>query len=618
MTVNFSITRNGTVLVSVPLALPAASTVECEVPLEESQQYGFEVENREPDTEYSVSLGDIAPEGPAIGQPKARWVYWNDATHFESARGRVLLAVRSKLVNADAGWATRATIAVYVNPTKLNDRRYQAMFEQMRRLAAGIVFDLISKVAQQLDLAPARSVSSRSSQMELQAIAKVWRKTSAALIGIAQQPVTGLRGRDESRLCWGNERLSVSGLSRLVATGVDPRKQRDLPFHASCRVVQESTDVPEHRVIAGVLEFLERRIDECNESIATHMEAIEADRPMRDQRFGNEASLFETNDMPRLARLRQAARATQSLKAEIQSARRLQFLKNIVPSLRFPNSPVFRYLAPYHALRQAVAQYLNESTITLDVGNDVRVKATQRLYEQWVFVQVASALRASGLRCQSESGLLGQRTRYRFTLDIDRGTTLSFEDAIGRVVNIRYEPWIYSEATARQRRDAAVFQGEREDVAWSPDILLEFAFVVPAGLIVEHAIVIDAKYSRTINDRHWLDTTKYLQLRSMHDGRQIARQLWLAHPGETTDPIRFRDSSVRWTSDGPSRPATETLLGIMELIPPDELDVGEAMEGWVEKPSEVVLNWVSGLLGYFGYSPHDRYMVQTTAVPLMS
>ncbi|HZL27497.1 MAG TPA: DUF2357 domain-containing protein [Acidobacteriaceae bacterium] len=597
----FSITRFGDPIISVPVDTGSATLLR--EPIEESQLFGFEVEDREPETDYQLMIGDILSGSGPVGRKKL--VLWDDAQHFESAQGRVEVRLMSRGPAHQDRWRERAAVSVYVNPTKLNDLRYHAMFDEIRRLASGLVFDLTSKSTRRLDLGPVQSgVSHRSSQMELLSLREVWRGVSDALGRIAADPVRGLASREELKLCWGGERISASGVSRLVAAGIDPRgRLATRPFQALCHTIRESTDIPEHNVISGVLGFLKERINECLHSIRVHVDAIEADRPMRDTRFDDQPSLYESNDIPKVERLLVAAKIAESLNAEISAAERLPFLRSRRRSMSFPNSPVFRYVEPYYRLRSAVEQYLFSSTVVLDDGADLRIKSTQRMYEQWVFIQLASAMRHCGLRCRSEAGLLGQHTRYRFTLDIDRGTTLSFEDRDGRIVNVRYEPYIYCEATARQRKDSSIFQGESHDVAWSPDLLVEFTLPGSEGAIVEHVIVMDAKYTRTIRDSHWNDTLKYLQLRSLHDGRQIARQLWLVHPSDAAQPITFRDTAVRWTADGPSRPMLENLAGMLAMLPPDRLTAEESEDGWVEAPVKTMASFAEGLIRYFGIRP---------------
>jgi len=137
---------------------------------------------------------------------------------------------------------------------------------------------------------------------------------------------------------------------------------------------------------------------------------------------------------------------------------------------------------------------------------------------------------------------------------------------------VRYEPWIYARDIARRNGDG-VFRGREGEAPWSPDVLIEV--YEPTGDLrparLASAIVIDAKYSRRVEERHWNETSKYHEIRDTETGAQVVRQVWIASPGEQEhgEPIFFRDTSVRWTTHGPDRPlaAGEFLQGGVSLSP---------------------------------------------------
>ena len=124
---------------------------------------------------------------------------------------------------------------------------------------------------------------------------------------------------------------------------------------------------------------------------------------------------------------------------------------------------------PYNAVRRSISRYMGSAMVIIDDGDQMRIKSTHRMYEQWVFLQIASALKRAGLRCEGVAEVVRRQTRFRYTLDVDRGTRITFRDRTDRLISIRYEPWIFSETTAKQRRDT-VYQGRHEDAAWSPDV----------------------------------------------------------------------------------------------------------------------------------------------------
>src|SRR5712692_9926750 len=106
----FHLLRNGTPLRSLPLSgdgtLARPST---EPPaLSELQYVGFQVEGREPDTEYAVRIGDIPLEVQVIpdddtdslpAQAFGRSVIWGDRPYFESTRGVVRAHLSSRALS---------------------------------------------------------------------------------------------------------------------------------------------------------------------------------------------------------------------------------------------------------------------------------------------------------------------------------------------------------------------------------------------------------------------------------------------------------------------------------------------------------------------------------------
>jgi len=210
---------------------------------------------------------------------------------------------------------------------------------------------------------------------------------------------------------------------------------------------------------------------------------------------------------------------------------------------------------------------------------------------------------------QSEGfqGLLRRATTHRFTLDIDRNTRLLFRAGEGRAISVRYEPWVLPAQLARERGDS-VYRGRAGDTAWSPDVLVEVLRDHDAGdrsLDVEYAIVVDAKYSRRIEPRHWAHTDKYLQIRSTNTDRQAVKQVWLAYPSDEVT-ISCRDSAVKWTDEGPSCSRDETVQGTLGLLPPEAPPKEGAVT--VEESSGTAGVFVRGLLRYLGLQPPAPYV----------
>src|SRR5437763_10639692 len=105
-----SLTRNGNPIAQVALGPDervgdeAASAV-----VNELQVCGFQIDDREADTEYRLWLGNREPiEGRGRGQV----VYWDDAAYFDGARGRVWVHLASRPASTDFAWSPRARLPV--------------------------------------------------------------------------------------------------------------------------------------------------------------------------------------------------------------------------------------------------------------------------------------------------------------------------------------------------------------------------------------------------------------------------------------------------------------------------------------------------------------------------
>ena len=608
----FCLTRNGEAIHQIQLG-QASVRGETLVDVNEMQPYGFEIQGRESETEYAVWIGDIssglsqpsalATQGVAVGIPRGRYVLWDDGDYFEGARGIIWIRVASRTHGGQEPWSERAELPVVVCSTKLSEHRYQAMYDQLRHLASGLVLDLVSKSLRSVRLGgSATPVSCRSSIVELRILERLWPPIAAAINEIALNPVRRLQSTRLRKRCFGSERFGPRALVQMTATGFDPRQARQfVPFLAEVQQIVESDDTIEHRVIRGFLEFLERRLAECRENLQRHMRSIASDRRWRDRSVSGQPSLYEIEDIPRLARLREQLRRTKLLGEQVGNAKRIEALRTSAPIFRIADTPVFRNVEPYRRIQQEMIRYLTTGLVIIDEGFDERIKSTSRMYEQWVFLQLAAAIRAVGLPCRSRNGLLHTTRMFRFTLDIDRGARVTFDAGPNRSVSLRYEPWILPEHSAKQSMET-VYRGRSGQSSWCPDILLEVlrndeARDKPSD--VEYAVVIDAKYAAAIRDHHWDKTNKYLEIRSARTDRQVVRQLWLAHPREEpVTPIRMRDLMLKWTDAGPNCGKDETVQGVLSLVPSAHLAREEESPAWIRSPEPVVLQFVAGLLNY--------------------
>lgn len=612
------LTRNGQTLQSVRVQVPL-SRLDALLDVNESQAYGFELENREDNTEYGIWLGDIAagtcsrPDGRSsstTGVARSSIVCWDDAFYFEGSRGPVWVRLLSRSQDSDSLWRERVTFQVIVDLGKLSADRYQTMFSQMGMLAAGLVLDLVSKSTRSTKISILPSTPRvRTSAIELRILETAWPTIAASLQRISTSPKTDLRRTITMRNCWGGERFDSQSIVSMTRNGIDPFAMKAaLPFKAQISRVNESYDTYEHRVIRAFVELLRERAIECRTNIDKHVEAIELDRKWRGRPNSTGQSLFETEDIPKLKQLRSRRLRANELIKQIESVTSIEPLVGVRPKLNLASSPTFDNVEAYRDVRLQLLRFLKSGLIIIDEGSDERIKSTSRLYEQWVYMQLVAAFREAGLFCSSQRGILHTAKMYRFTLDLDRCARVTFLAGDKRAIVVKYEPWVTPKALAVQNRDS-VYRGRHGDVAWSPDILIEF-LSGPEEMgeppSVEYAVVVDSKYSAVIRDHHWEDTSKYLEIRSTASNRQVVRQQWLAFPGNSSQGnysnIMIRDAEVEWTARGPNIPRDETLQGILSLVPPTALDLEAVMEGWIVRPETSAVEFVRGLLGYMNFA----------------
>ena len=475
------------------------------------------------------------------------------------------------------------------------------MLQDLARLAGGLVFDLVSKSWRALSLGEARlGLAGRSSHLELAILERLWGEMVPALRELEVSAVGALRTRREVRPCWGDRRLTSRTLNDFARLGVDPRRGRvQWPLMAVEERLEEHSDTIEHRAIAGFLQLLVLRARWCRQTALDQARVIERDRRFRDQRVREGPTLYQLEDVPRLNRLRQAAYRAEALVRSVGRSRALSFLEGVRPVLALPETPIFTHVAAYRRLFRTMFRYLTSSLLLLDTGTEERLKATSRMYEQWVFLQIVSALTHAGLRCEGTEGILRQVTVDRFTLDIERGAELMFEGKDGRRLKVRYEPWVFSRDEASARGDS-VYQGRPRAAPWCPDILVELGSTssdAGARFVVEYAFVIDAKYTRRLSPAAWYYTEKYREIRSARDRRQVVKQIWLAYP-DVSAQILPRDPSVVWGAAGPDCAREDLIQGSLGLVPDEARDEDAVELGEPGYPTPVARDFVSGMLRY--------------------
>jgi hypothetical protein len=533
----FSLTKYGEPQWRCPLGAESSSSVFGHV--KENGEYGFEVSPRESETEYRILIGDLEPEAPhgkkvsqLIGVHRGNLAQWDDARHFESARRRVTVSLSSRNCDSAAAWKIRAEALCYVIPSKLTEDSYQRMCDQLQAAISGLIFDLLSKSQTSVALTSRSGISSQPSNVELLAIESVWRSVSSALHAINELPSLRLSAEFRLQRCWGTERLnphSFNGRAPMLGG-----RHATLPFVALARRPVETIDTPEHRFISWFLNFLESRVRSCQLNAQSHIAAIQAEREFWIPRT---QSLYQKQDAPRIARLQEASARAEELREMLKSARNLSFLSGVQPQIGSLRSPVFDNVTPYYRLASAAREYLHSSFYVLEEGSGERLKPTHLMYEQWVFVQLALALKAGGLVCDESTAFFRRLPGQRFTADFVRDTTLSFRHPRAGTVKLRYEPSIHPKAVA-QRLEAILY---REGFGWPlrPDFVIEFWSNSQDLLEV---IILDAKYTQRIKPHHWEKVDAYWTIRSVVNSELCVRRLWLVYAGnERAGPVNFED-----------------------------------------------------------------------------
>ncbi len=535
---------------------------------QETQRVTFEVSPREPELEYRVQIGDVTP-ATALGSAYRRHVEWPAALYFESARGLVDIKLFSRPEHApEAAWHLRGTLLIAVVASKITEAVFDAMVGDLATLSSGLLFDLASKSFAGIAKAKGRAANRlppRSAQLELGVIEALVQELGICLLQISQQPEVSLRSERRVTTWTGSERLTNDGLAWFAARGIDPRRPSTEGGMVGPRLrIIAHTQCVEHGVIRWFLDLIRERTKDCARHASAERASIMADKPYRNRRFGTDPSLYEAFDQPKLDKLNDAIARAQRIDRALRGMLELPFLRQQrAVSPREP-TPIFRYVLNYHRFWESMRDYLQRSTLLLEHSLDERSKPTWRMYEQWVFLQVAAACEDAGLRPSSHDSLFRRLGSQLFTVDLRRDTRLGFTAADGRRVLLRYEPWIVSRELA-QRSGDSLFQGREGEAPWSPDVIMEF-FDAPtsagAGRLVL-AIVIDAKYTSRIETHHWEGTSKYQMIRDTESGAQIVRQVWVASPTppERGQAVRFRDPSVTWSPAGPDRP-----VGTLEFL----------------------------------------------------
>jgi hypothetical protein len=565
----------------------------------------FRVEDADPDFDYRISIGDVSAEDSVPTDPRRRFgphLMWAASSYFESCAGLVILTLLSRH-GADAVWVRRAQLRIDVIPSKLQEDRYLALLQDIRRLSSGLIFDLLSKNTRSLGFAYSDQLPTTvPPNVEWRRIARLWDVVARILGEIQRFPFTGVRRSRQLASCQGTDQIDQYAANLLAAQGVDTRRGRQgTGFAARVNRIDHTFDIVEHRMIRGVLEMIARRVDDCADRARRQVRDITSEqRPVLRPTVVLER---QERDQRRVARLSDILVASEKVKTQIRLALQLPFLRASLATARLSLTPIFQHVAPYRAFLIVIGQYLSRSYWTLEEGTVESVKMTSRLYEHWVFLQVVSACKASGLRPMESKNFYQQTRPDRFVLDLERDTRLTFKHDSGTIVRVRYEPWIGSREFAVARGDG-VYRTDKTE-GFEPDIVMEFCHPHENDTVrVVYVVVIDAKYRKKI-DSCWDHVDKYHAIASTLDDRgDIALQVWIAFPSDTG----VKTDREEWRKPAPKADLAFDLYrckieGTIGLLPPNSPSIEEGETDVFPQPVETAVDFIRTLLTFLGSTP---------------
>ena len=541
--------------------------------IEESSKLAFVHYGPVEDHEYRVTIGDvplseIAPAMDDAGcfrlDDRIVWREWN---YFESARGLTRLLLERKEQDADANrWTPVLAAEVYVLPSKLGEVRYDCMVQDLMNISRSLIIDLYGKSRHTHDLLLAKEGGAfRSGDQELQSIESVLDRFGPLLQSISLRPASMVSSRRVQKKYWGGAPLTpaaVAWLSRRGHTTV----ASELPITVLTSQKSESFNITEHRVIRAFLDILGKRAEYCHKVARGHIRAIQSERHLRHIRIDNRQTLYEMLDLPKIKRLELAVVRAERCLVLIDAMKDLPFLRGILPELVAAQEGAFQRNGEYQLVAHIIRQFLLSNAVWYegDEQSDV-TKLTSRLFEQWCYLRTIEGFRACGLVLKEWNDALRQNLKSRFILDFDRG--LAFEGELGTEIRlrIRYEPWILSLESATKMGET-LCRGATGDVAWCPDIVIECLRLHGGDWLPVYVVVLDCKYTGRINDKHWSDTQKYLEIRNTNSRRQVVKQLWLIVP-ESTGEILSEDSAINFGTDGPTCRPDEAVRFVLAASP---------------------------------------------------
>ena len=284
----------------------------------------FEVRARQPGHEYLLALGD--EELPADAD-LGTLVAWKEHHYFESCVGEVHVRLYAR--REEEAWVERARLGVYVTPEKLRWDEYQKILRDLRTLAAGLIFELVSRVGKQVGFEQViGGIQSASANLELRKAQWLWQRASECLAAIDENPMTTTSRVRRIAVCQKGDAIDTSAYMVAFAQGVDVRSRSGVPwFRTPVYRRVRGCRTAEHRVIRAVLELVLRNLKECGERARRQISVIQSERPVwLGERFAREK--YDPLQAPRIKMLRDLLEQSRDMSVEIRQALRNRTLQD--------------------------------------------------------------------------------------------------------------------------------------------------------------------------------------------------------------------------------------------------------------------------------------------------
>jgi hypothetical protein len=467
--------------------------------IDETAPVTFEIPDPAPDVQYRLRIGREwlgGDEESATGERHAGCIVWPERAHFEGARG--LTVVRLETSRANDPFTVRAIVHVTVRPGKLGMDRYHALYAALLRISPSLVWDVHGKSRRDFGASGIEDLTNAWS-IARHALRHWWSSSQPAL-----RPN---RSADHIRNAW-------NATSQLA-------DRRALALSLRRRAVHAQADA----AVRG-LTSLEQRLRRLAQDVGSAVMQIEVERPTTSVDLRGR-SLFTLRDQPRLHVLDEILRTLDTMVAEVEDER-LRLNPASHSANRMSGARVMTSAQRPPAFVSAILRA--ERTAEQVAQGGTFVKATSRLYEEWVFIRIAQAFAERSMNRDQLHSFRSDLARHRFADGIPRNTTLRFMLPHEIQATIMFEPWIRSAAAAREAGDDFC-RDDAGSLPWSPDVLIS----IQAGGVARH-VVVDAKYSSRLSADQWRGVRRYFDIRNVQTGVPCVGSVWIAAPLSSAAP----------------------------------------------------------------------------------